>query len=793
MRTIFCALLVVSTLRLVAGEVEIALPKPVVVIHLDQAADLAEAAWGPVVTLDDIKGRTLKPGVAGVINIPAWWGEGLRPKKGENYRAMISFRDASPEPIRVELMASLPGRFEMHRIGGLNDKKWKAVYIPLPWDFLWRKPDGKVELVLTAPASSEVVVESVVIAIAKPDADEAAWAAQTREWLARVQAEKRKAAWDALPKGAAELPDGWQEVGPVPFVRSTSHLLTPEAVPQKAEVGAALKVRMARNEIEPAQFGVYAQGADLKNVRVSVGELKNEQGEALAASVELYAADYAVNTEGKLFPQTFWPVYALDISQGRAQLYWLNVTTAADKSKPGKYKGALKIEADGAKEKTLDLEVEVLPITLLTMKEAQLHMGSCVTGLLPAHEYEFLVKQNQNSINLWASGVAPEIKKKGKGEFDLDFTQLDDTMQALKDAGVENFVYFLGGDPYGVPDTWNLERELYRRVVSDNPDMMAGRKEFLKKVCENPDKLLPELRPLYVSWARQFITHAKDKGWPEPILTPFDEPAKWSQKDNWANIYSYIDKKSGNEIIGRVVNRDLAKFLEDRKAAGEELTLIGKGGAGAHIKPHFKDACAAIHEAVPGARIYGSIHHAETGLPFLDDIDVFCTNAIHEDPKLGDKVRAAPNKTFWQYSGAGYNSDLAGPRYAFGFFFGAFNSRGSLLWAYNWGSRFDCTSGNQWVYAWTSPYSVIRGPGFEGVREAWDDRRYIETLKVAAKKAGKEAEANTLLEEIFNSAVQSRTAGGRDTVNDFWARSKDPEVLDNMRAKIADLIVKIGQ
>ena len=712
----------------------------------------------------------------------------------------MKFKDSTTEPIRVEVYAGLPGRIEVHRIGGLNDDQWKIAAIPVGWDTIMRSAAKGTEIVFTAPFGSEVPFQHLDVSIGDPIADEARWAAETRAWVARAQAKFKDV---VLPKAEQpELSDELKAMNVIPFVRSTSRLIYPSAAPQKGETQTALKLKLARNEIEPGQFGIYANGADLKNVHISLGKegFKAKDGEKLKSDIALFTGEYAVvlqhdkdGAKYPIFPQRFWPAFPVDITNGSSHLFWINVGDDHTLPKANVYSGKIVIEADGQPAVELPVEVDVADVKLLTMKEAGLHVGGCTTGLLPAHEMRILVENNQNSINIWNSGVAPKILRKSATDFDLDYILMDDFMQHAREAGIENFVYFLGGDPYGFPDTCNLERELYRQVVSENKNMMDGRKEFIRKATAAPDSVLPGSTPGLVAWVKKFMTHAHESHWPEPILTPFDEPAKWSQGDHArAKLFYYVDQKTHSDQLPHIKLQDVPAFLKKAADAGNTPEELGIGGASDWIKGHFKDACAALHEGYPGTRVYGSIHHAKPGIIFKDDIDIFCTNAIHEDPKLGDEVReGGPKKEFWQYSGCGNTSDVANGRYCFGFFFGAFDSRGSLCWAYNWGNRFDTTSGDNWEYAWTTPYSIVRTPFFEGMREAWDDRRYIETLKAEAKKKGREKEADDLLEEIFNTAVKSRSAGGRDTVNDFWARTNDPEALDTMRGRIRDLILKM--
>lgn len=761
------------------------------VLAAEKVVDLKKVTYAGDVWSVDQDRQVLKPGAAGVIELAPWWGDSLRPKQGDNYVAEIEYHDDVATPVRVEVFAGLSGRYEIHRFGGLNDGQKKTIRIPLPWDMLMKIPaKGVTELVLFHPGGEKPLrISGPKILAADPQKDEAQWAAETRDWVRRVQEKKER---KLPPAQTAVIPDVLKNAKIIPYVRSTANVIYPNSAPQENQAGRGLKVRMARNEIDAAQFGVFANGTDLKNVKVALPTdgFKNAKGEKLKAPVELFTAEYALNAKGNVFPQRLWPAYDVDIPAGASHMFWLTVDGVAEKAEAGMYEGRLRITADGADPAELPLQIEVLPLELLTMNEAGLHMGSCVAGLLPAHELKFLSHHNQNSINLWFSGFQFPITKKGGGDFDLDFTVADDFMKHAKDAKIENFVYFLGGDPYGFPDTLSLERELYRRAIFNGDNMMTGRIEFLKKTIAAPDKIISELRPAYVNWVRKVMAHAKEKDWPEPILTPFDEPAKWVQDPKWAarKLFYYVDQKTKSDRLPHIQLGKVEEFLVKEREAGNEPQEIGQGGAGTHIKPHFKDSCAAIKEAWPSARIYGSIHHAVPGLPFLPDIDVFCTNAIHEDLKLGDKVREG-GKLFWQYSGANDSSEPAGPRYAFGFFFAAFNSRGSLCWAYNFGPRYDTTDG--WIYAYTTPYNVARSPGFEGVREAWDDRRYIETLRAEAKKKGREKEAEALLTEIFESAVINRAEGGRDTVHDFWAKAKDPETLDQMREKVRAKILEI--
>ena len=91
------------------------------------------------------------------------------------------------------------------------------------------------------------------------------------------------------------------------------------------------------------------------------------------------------------------------------------------------------------------------------------------------------------------------------------------------------------------------------------------------------------------------------------------------------------------------------------------------------------------------------------------------------------------------------------------------------------------------MYAWETPFDTIPAPSFEGLREAWDDRRIIETYR---KKFAGNADAMAVLAKIFKEASASRGEGGRDTVNDFFTAIDDVNKMDRWRNELLDRLVK---
>jgi len=761
---------------------------PLLKISAENLEGLDQKQWSDIKEIDSKKIRCIISNEA-FFTVPAWWGNDARPKEGEIFVLEIDYKDVLSNPFVVssfgncknsvnfisapqkaayefEVGSNIMNLSELHRVAGNNTSKWKTAMVPVSWDYLYAgkgnpKGIGKQEFsIKLGNDGNNLPISEIRIRKATKD-DEVRYNAETREWIKRDQ---QKYYTNDNPT-VAQLPDIWKSKEVVPYLRNYLTPILPSDTPDKEEAGAAMKVRMALNEIECKQLGVYANGKDLQGVSISLAELKNDNGELFKGKINLYSVEYAYVNIGegppKIDAQRIWPLFETSVKAGNSQAFWLTFDTHEKSTNPGLYKGEISIVVKGNRQVIVPIEIEVMPITLLTMDEAGLSMGGCVTGFVPLHNISYAVKNNVNATNLWYISARPAMSKID-GKLVLDFTLIDEWMKEAKRLGLQNIVYFLGGNPYGFPKTLNMEQELFI-VMQDKGDREARTEKFLKMAADksNRGKVLEEIRGVYGQWIKEVSEHARANGWPELIFTPFDEPAKARQKPY---------RKEGHE--------------------NDDLVI----GTGPWIQTHFIDACEIIKKsALPGTRIYGSIHHP-SGIEYLPFINVFCTNAIHDDPALGDKVRAGgPGKDFWQYTGVGANSEPGQLRYSYGFYFGSSNSRGSLLWAYNWGARFNTTEGNNWMICWDTPFSTIPTLSYEGLREAWDDRLYIETLRKAAILKGRENEVESFLDKIFTEAVHSKTKGGEDTVNDFWNQTKDLKKLDEWRYSIADKIMEISK
>ena len=765
MRNFAVALLLVMVLAAVGSA-----STPLPAFDVPTVDGLDPAAWGPRAEDGDVAYRAALAGKPAVLTVPTWWGKSVRPPEDAIYMLGVRYKDVATKPIVFLTHGGVSNYFgnnEVHRFGGTGDGKWKTAAVPVSWDLIMRKRGDKDVTELEIRADKDLPVGSIAVTELKGEAlaqARAKYETETRAWIAAAQTEKRKTA-SLGPKQTPVLPEDWKKRQMVPFARTYMTGIFPNSAPQKGEAGAPLKLRMARNEYETAALGVYANGVDLGSVHVDASPLVNDAGDPLPCEIVIRAAEYSVVAVGKkgqpksyrLYPQRMWPTHRVDIPNGRSHMFWVTVKTLGKSVKPGKYAGGAVLigRSDVARidENTLatvPIEIEVVDVMLPTMQECGLELGAC--GRPALGELKTLAEYNHTGMDIWFGGTQPKMTVTD-GKLNLDWYYLNDWMSYARKLDMTHMFWFMGGDPYGFPDTMNLERDLYRAMVGD---VHVGRKTFLSKTNASPKKVLPELRPYYKDFMRQLAAHAKKNDWPRMIVHPFDEPAKWVQSSKWDNPY--------HPVIG----------------------------TGPWIKDHFEDSCALIREAVKGydnVVTGGDIHHVDRtgkkdGLVFLDDITVFCTNAIHEDQRLGDIVRKA-GVEFWQYSGCNDQSPAHRPRFTFGWYFAAYDSVGSLVWAYNAMRRFDTSDGDQWGYGWYTPYGTVETPFLIGLREGWDDRRWI----ALAQKTDPDA-AKTLLAPIFKEAIARRSKKGRDTVSDFYAEMAGYEKMNAWRNAVIDLTLK---
>ncbi len=698
--------------------------------------DEGDSVW----SLNSDDSATIGSGVPGYLSHSAWF-DGDRPPRNEMVVVELEYVDNYEVPAVAEVLAGMDtqngGWFELHRFGGTKSGGWEKIRIPAPADLIWQHLDDRTIRFRLRSSSGPLTIRNPKLTHPR-SGDEESWNAETREWVRREQHDRvsiNPIYWASRQTPVLEGKTANQPM--VVFKRDYMYLVDPRSAPQAGETRFPAEIRMFLNEYQPLQLGVYANGQKLRNVRVTVDPI-----EGAPINFTVRTAEYSIVKNQKAsyfldyFPQRLWPAYPFDVPEGLSHLVLVDFQTIEGKAVTDKYETTVHFSAEGLDKVSVPVVIKVLPIRLLTMEEAGLRMGGCVTGLLPEYEMEALDDYNHNMINIWHAGVRPEIIKRS-GAFDLDFRVMDDFMMRAKRQGFHDIVYFLGGNPPLFPRTMHWPRTIARELHGIDGE------EWRELAFEDPHSVPPMLVEEMVEWARRFGEHAVSHSWPNVILTPFDEPAKWVQ------YYSH-------------------------------------SGMLPHIKDQFIEQVKLLRRGWPEVEIYGSIHHYYGGIDFLEHVDIFCTNAIEENPRLGEEVRMSGSE-FWQYSGTSDKGLPGRARYTFGHYFASHDSRGSLAWAYNWGNRFDTIDGSNWMYVWNTPFDLVPAPYMIGMREAWDDRRLRETVRKIARD--KDVDLMAFWGRLHSEIAQERGLGGSNTVDDFWETARDNQSMERWKTEMIDKVI----
>ena len=681
-------------------------------------------------------------GVHGHLSHRAWF-DSLRPARGQMIVLELEYLDNYDLPAVAEVLAGMDtergGWFELHRFGGTTSGLWKSIRIPAPADLIWKQGTDETIRFRLRSSSGELTIRNPRLESPRPDED-GVWNSETREWIRRDQHQRIDINPIFWANRQTPVLEGEIANDPmVVFCRDYIHPIEPRSAPQVGETNYPVKLQMFLNEFQPLQFGVYANGEELRDVQVKVDPI-----EKTSMDCTVRVAEYSVVKNQQAgyfldyFPQRLWPAYSFHVPQGRSHLVLVDIQTKDGETNSGTYHTNVHFSAGGVKTVSVAVVIEILPIRLLTMQEAGLRMGGCTTGLLPEYEMEALSKYNHNMINLWYAGVRPQFVKKGP-DFELAFEVMDDFMTRARRQGFDDIVYFLGGNPPLFPRTMT-----WPRTIAEELHDMRG-EEWRQLSFQDPYNIPAILVDEMIEWARLFGEHAAASDWPNIILTPFDEPAKWVEG-------------SGNLL-----------FIKDQFI--KQIELLRRGW--------------------PEVEIYGSIHYYYGGSDFLEDVDIFCTNINVHPPRLsvfgdrhrkvGEEVREA-GVEFWEYAGCDDKGLPARARYVFGHYFGIHDSRGSLAWAYNWGNRFDTIDGNNWMYAWNTPFDLIPAPYLIGMREAWDDRRLRETVRRLARQKGVDLMAfwGRLHKEIAQESILAQP----DTVDGFWEKAGENRSMESWKSEM---------
>jgi len=213
------------------------------------------------------------------------------------------------------------------------------------------------------------------------------------------------------------LPEDVEKKGYFVFSRNYLDAVYTNTIPGKEEITKELSIFTTPGEYEPAVFSILPL-KDLKNVRISVGDLSSSDGNVIDKSnIDIrevknhyHNVNLSMPSSYILFPKVLDKFDGANIGNQKATSVWLTIKIP-EGIPAGNYKGEIKIEAENSESSVLDINVKVFPFELLALKSPVFSMCYHLPLNCPARgidgwklvekDLDDMKKHNMNSVNLF--------------------------------------------------------------------------------------------------------------------------------------------------------------------------------------------------------------------------------------------------------------------------------------------------------------------------------------------------------------------------------------------------------
>jgi len=242
-------------------------------------------------------------------------------------------------------------------------------------------------------------------------------------------------------------------------------------MPEAGEKITAFHVSAFAGEYAPLTFAVHAL-KNLGKVAVTISELAGKPGVIPSSSIEINYVSNRVtrsNMEGTAYsinPRLLMPFNSFNVESGLTRWFWLTVKTPKDAA-PGMYSGSIRVTAENGKETVLPLNFTVNKGVL---DAADVPVGPFYFGMdVPLKDPEWkkmldvksIKKMKEYGMTTFSSGAFIKYDGFKDGKSVLDFSNIDETMEAARKEGFSMPVVLYGGgirgfNPYFI-DTKAME------------------------------------------------------------------------------------------------------------------------------------------------------------------------------------------------------------------------------------------------------------------------------------------------------------------------------------------------
>jgi len=156
--------------------------------------------------------------------------------------------------------------------------------------------------------------------------------------------------------------------GYIIFSRSPLDYVFPGSRPKESEIIDRLSITVVRNESEPVTFSLYPL-RNLGKVTISISNLKGTSSTISKDKIKIAYVETVQDSlglpSGKFYslPALIKPGNQVEVEDGKCQRFWLTIRID-NNVLPGVYKGIITISPQNGREKSLPLQVNVMPISL---------------------------------------------------------------------------------------------------------------------------------------------------------------------------------------------------------------------------------------------------------------------------------------------------------------------------------------------------------------------------------------------------------------------------------------------
>ena len=473
----------------------------------------------------------------------------------------------------------------------------------------------------------------------------------------------------------------------------------------------ALLTSAARGETESLAFCVFAKQA-VSGLEVVAGDLSGPPGARIPIAI----------SEVEQAPPRLRPLAGpLDLKPETTRQFWITLKVPLEAA-PGDYLGTILLRPAGRK---LSLRVKVLPFRLDPPGEPFFGIFLNPRFLPTLAELQDLKERGFDAL-LWFWGHYGLRPVNEQGRLSMDFADLDRFLERVKAAGLKGpIVLALGNDSVG-----HYERALAQAFGLPLAPQVRGPKGRSPKVTG--DLRDEKLNDLYLEGLRQLIQHGRERGWPELVLLPYDEPTE--------------------------------QLMEE-----------------------YRHRTELIRRNLPGVRIYGvTMDRLAWAEEVVAHSDILVANGDFE--RIAGLARAR-QRGYWTYGSVAARDSFGAARFRYGLAHWRHRSQGIWFWGYNW------YRGNPYEeIAWAIVYpprpgegdKPISTPAFEGMREGIDDVRYATTLErlIREKPSERAKEIHASLERLradWASVSQEQALQG-NRMNGF--RSQAAEWIMELQTQV---------